>query len=186
LAVPTDALLSFWSVIEMVSSTPATNDRRMGQQPERGAVLVEFAIVSVILFTMLFGIIEFGSAFNDYQSLRQAVREGARSAVVGATSPGCTGTATAKAECAVRDGEPTIRVHFVYVDNAVSATDPTGFASDSVKVCATRLVAPITGFFPLLNNKPLRSEITMRAERDGLGLTTGSDVDPSGANWSWC
>lgn len=172
----------------MVRGTPRQPgwNGRDGDRRDRGAVLLEFAVVAVVLFTILFGIIEFGSAFNDYQSLRQVVREGARTAVVGVAAPGCTGTATAKAECAVRDGDSNIRVHIVYIDNAASGTDPTGFATDSVKVCATRLVRPVTGFFPFLNNRPLRSEITMRAERDGLGLTTGSDVDPSGANWSWC
>ena len=49
---------------------------------ERGAALVEFAIVMPLLFLLLFGVIEFAIAFNDYQSIRQGARDGARQAVV--------------------------------------------------------------------------------------------------------
>ena len=37
----------------------------------RGAAIVEFAIVAPLLFLLLFGIVELGTAFNDYQSVRQ-------------------------------------------------------------------------------------------------------------------
>ncbi len=45
---------------------------------EDGAALVEFAIVATILFTLLFGIIEFGLAFRDWLSVTSSTREGAR------------------------------------------------------------------------------------------------------------
>jgi Flp pilus assembly protein TadG len=45
---------------------------------ERGAAAVEFAIVASLLFMILFGIIQFGIAFNRYQGLQAASREGAR------------------------------------------------------------------------------------------------------------
>ncbi|MCL6520228.1 MAG: pilus assembly protein [Armatimonadetes bacterium] len=48
----------------------------------KGAALVEFAIVALLLFTMLLGIIEFGMLIKDYFALNQAVREGARSAAL--------------------------------------------------------------------------------------------------------
>jgi Flp pilus assembly protein TadG len=64
---------------------------------DRGAVLVEFALIAPFHFLMLFGIIEFGLTLNDYQSLRQGVREGAREGVVGdygdTTSCGLNGSA---------------------------------------------------------------------------------------------
>ena len=49
---------------------------------KRGAALVEFAIVVLLLFTLLFGIIEFALIMKDYLSLNQAAREGARSAAL--------------------------------------------------------------------------------------------------------
>ncbi len=49
--------------------------RRRGQ---RGAVLVEFALVSSLLVTLVVGVLEIGMAWRDYQSLNQASRSGAR------------------------------------------------------------------------------------------------------------
>ena len=48
-----------------------------------GEVLVEFAFICPILFLLIFGIIDFGSVYNDLISLRQGVREGARQGSVG-------------------------------------------------------------------------------------------------------
>jgi len=45
---------------------------------ERGAAAVEFALVLPILVMLLFGIIQFGMAFNQKQGLHAAAREGAR------------------------------------------------------------------------------------------------------------
>jgi len=49
---------------------------------ERGAVSVEFALISLLLFTILFGIIQFGLFFNRYLVYSGAAREGARVASV--------------------------------------------------------------------------------------------------------
>jgi len=48
---------------------------------QRGATLVEAAVTTLLLFTMLFGILEFGRAFNVYQTITNAAREGARFSV---------------------------------------------------------------------------------------------------------
>jgi hypothetical protein len=45
---------------------------------ERGAALVEFSIVSVLLFTLLFGIVEFGLAFRDRLTMANASQSAAR------------------------------------------------------------------------------------------------------------
>ena len=52
---------------------------------ESGVVAVEFAIISTILFLLVFGIIEFGRTYSQYEVLQGAAREGARRAAVGAT-----------------------------------------------------------------------------------------------------
>lgn len=51
---------------------------------EKGQSLVEFALVLPILLLLVFGIVEFGRAFNTYLIISNASREGARYAVVGA------------------------------------------------------------------------------------------------------
>lgn len=48
----------------------------------RAAAVVEMAIVSPLLLTMLFGIIEFGWVFSIKQSLTNAAREGCRVATM--------------------------------------------------------------------------------------------------------
>ena len=45
---------------------------------ERGASLVEFAMVTVLLFTLLFGIIEFGFVFRDRLTIANAAQSAAR------------------------------------------------------------------------------------------------------------
>ncbi len=55
------------------------------RQLQRGAALVEFALVSTLLFLLLFGIIEIGLILGDQTQVGQAAREAARSAAVGST-----------------------------------------------------------------------------------------------------
>jgi Flp pilus assembly protein TadG len=55
---------------------------------DRGAAAVEFALVSVLLFTLLFGIIGFGFVLFAQQSALHAAREGARLAAVGVNDCG--------------------------------------------------------------------------------------------------
>ena len=53
---------------------------------EDGASAVEFAIIAPLLIMLVFGIIWFGIAFMQLQTIRGAVREGARASAVGASS----------------------------------------------------------------------------------------------------
>lgn len=49
-----------------------------GRRAERGAALVEFALVTGLLTTLILGVFEIGMAWSDHQSLTQASRSGAR------------------------------------------------------------------------------------------------------------
>ncbi|MPZ95811.1 MAG: hypothetical protein GEU96_13105 [Propionibacteriales bacterium] len=68
------------------SHRPAKRCRR--RSSDDGASAVEFALVSVLLFTILFGLIQYGLYFWSLQSGSSAAREGARRAAVG--DLGCT------------------------------------------------------------------------------------------------
>jgi Flp pilus assembly protein TadG len=48
---------------------------------QRGATLVEFAVVLPVFFILIMGIYEFGRAYNIQQALTDAAREGARYSV---------------------------------------------------------------------------------------------------------
>lgn len=60
--------------------------RRKGKKSRWAAATVELAVVTPLLLTMLFGIIEYGWVFSVKQALVTAAREGARTAAL----PGST------------------------------------------------------------------------------------------------
>lgn len=107
--------------------------KAMAEAPERGASLVEFAIVLPILMMLLFGIVTGGLALNSKNSLNNAAREGAR---YGATLPVDTtmsdflddvaDVAIRSATSELDDGVPGRTVCVAYVHPAgSSATDRT-------------------------------------------------------------
>ena len=54
------------------------SSRTRRRRSERGASLLEAAIASVVVMSVIFGVIEFGLAFKDYLSMSAAVRDAAR------------------------------------------------------------------------------------------------------------
>ena len=62
---------------------------------DRGAAMVEFAIIAPLLLLLVFGIIEFGRAYNAQNTLTHAAREGAREYAI--TGDFLAAEATAKA-----------------------------------------------------------------------------------------
>lgn len=66
---------------------------------ERGQTMVEFALVAPILALLLFGVIQFGIAFNSYVTITDAARAGARKAAVSrqASCPTCEAIDAVKA-----------------------------------------------------------------------------------------
>lgn len=69
---------------------------------ERGQATVEFALILPILFVLLFGAIQFGLVFWQYQQVSAAASEGARRAAVSRTY----GDRTARAESAAKAASP--------------------------------------------------------------------------------
>ena len=61
---------------------------------ESGQTMTEFAIVLPVLVVFLFGVIQFGILFNNYMTLTDAVRAGAREAAVSRNDADPTGAAT--------------------------------------------------------------------------------------------
>ena len=56
--------------------------RRLRRGPMSGQALAEMALILPILLLLVFGLIEFGTAWRDYQVITNAAREGARWSVV--------------------------------------------------------------------------------------------------------
>jgi Flp pilus assembly protein TadG len=56
--------------------------RKLRRSSEKGATMAEFAIISVVFFMIIFGIIEFGRLFYIHNALTDAARRGARYAAL--------------------------------------------------------------------------------------------------------
>jgi hypothetical protein len=70
------------------------------RRDERGAAVVEFALILPVLVMFVFGIVEFGRAYSARIELTAAVREGARAE---ATKDGAPGLDRARIEVPVPD-----------------------------------------------------------------------------------
>ena len=55
---------------------------RKNKRSERGQALVEFSLISIVFFLLVFGMVDVGRAVWNYNTLAQATREGARYAIV--------------------------------------------------------------------------------------------------------
>lgn len=87
---------------------------------ERGASLVEFALIAPFLIFLLIGIIEFGYLFGEFNDVRHGAREGARIAAVNAGDNGFLHTTT----CDAMDLTTNITVQFT--DGASGAIGDVG------------------------------------------------------------
>jgi Flp pilus assembly protein TadG len=59
------------------------NSRKIDLRSEQGQSLTEFALALPVLALLLFAVIQFGIVFNNYVTLTDATRAGARKAAVG-------------------------------------------------------------------------------------------------------
>ncbi len=62
--------------------TKGSNRQRAGDERDRGAVAVEFALILPIFVALVFGVISFGYMLSYRQGLSQAAAEGSRAAAV--------------------------------------------------------------------------------------------------------
>lgn len=147
-------------------------------------MLVEFALLVPLALLLVFGIIEFGFAFNQNLELRSASREGARLAVV---DNGCAGHACSRSADRQRDALiAATRAKAYGLANSASikiSVDYTGttVGTDTVSVCLNYTVHSITGIFkPILNNVVLRSKSVMRLEQKPT-FSKGTDTGGPGS-----
>ena len=117
----------------------------------KGQSLVEFALVIPVFLLLLFGIVEFGRAWETMNVATSAAREGARVAAV--TGPN-VGSATSAAQRILTAGN---------INNAtISVSGPD--ANHEVQVTVTVNYTPITNFIPGLGPIPITRTTSMRWE----------------------
>ncbi|MGQ0802891.1 MAG: TadE/TadG family type IV pilus assembly protein [Actinomycetota bacterium] len=162
---------------------------------QRGATAVEFALVAVLLFTLLFGIIEFGLVGNDFLAVRFGSQEAARQAAVGTTGSdgSCSlsgpatgaGSSTRQLLCLTKErvglGSEDVRVNLVFGTG--------GYAEQSrLAVCVQTPMRSRSGLFtPLFGDRVLRSRAEARIEDlASPALQAVAETPPPGGDWSWC
>jgi Flp pilus assembly protein TadG len=77
--------------------------KRTNITSEQGQTMTEFAIVLPILVVLLFGIIQFGIAFNNYVTITDAARAGARMAAVSRQASDPVGACTNQVRSSAND-----------------------------------------------------------------------------------
>lgn len=143
------------------------------QHKERGAALVEMAMVMPLLVLLLFGIMEAGWVFAQLTETRNAAREGARIAVVD------YGDATAIAN------ETCARAHLsaggatIIISTNGDVSDPIGDPTANVTVTIQKNYESLTGYLDsTFGGTSLDSTVTMRIERPITQLAPGPTSVP--------
>ncbi len=108
---------------------------------DSGAVAVEFALVGVVLVTVLMGIVDFGVVYNEQLSVTAAARAGARVMAVQNDA--------GAASSAVRSALPTAMTQAPTI-SGVSSCPSSATAPATVSVTVNYPVHSVTGMFDSL------------------------------------
>ena len=145
------------------------------RRDQRGAALVEFIVVLPLLLVLVFGVIDFSGAFNDYQAVRQGAGAGVREAVVNQApvvgSPNCNASNVSDIHMSAGAPAPGSAAAdlICYTKSAVGLNmDDTRVAlvfnapfkpGQPMMVCVQYPVSSLTGFFSgLFNHRVLNAQ----------------------------
>jgi Flp pilus assembly protein TadG len=137
-------------------------NKRCAGHTDRGASLVEFAIVAPLLILLLFGIIEFGWLFGQYNDLKHGAREGARYSAVN----GGDDTAIRAYVCNTMEGLSAgmTQLEVSTTDGASGTRGETG----SIRVRATMSSLSGLPFITTFLPSTLVSDISFRLEQNSI------------------
>ena len=153
----------------LTQSHPQRSKRRRA-----GAALIEFAVVLLLLMTIILGDIEFSAYGKNALTIANACREGARAASIGRT--------TAQIKDRIKRSSSPLSVESpsglmklevssggtgTYVDltDKADMTANAASANDLIRITVTTRNRAVTGAFGTVFNRDLRSEVIMRRER---------------------
>ena len=162
--------------------------RKPGSKGQRGTAAVEFALIAIVFFTLLLGIIEFGRVLYVWNSVQEVTRHAAREAVVlwvdqadtarsralfgGASLPAGAEITTANISIEYMNAPGTLASPLPSspVDNLDACVDPsrTGSCIRFVEVSLTDAqYVPMIGLFTFLSIGIPASTVVMPAESLG-------------------
>ena len=180
--------------------------RRCPQSPDTGASAVEFALLSVPLFTVLFGAIAYGLYFADVLTVERGTADAARNATltVGSSTVNWTGTTSCvvnslgasdlgKVACGLSSSVRPLDGGTVYVKAQIIASGGTPDSwqpGNQLRLCSVAREEAVLPFVPLPNGGLVTSRVDMPIQPGGpasLTLTpVQMDVSAIGTDWSWC
>jgi Flp pilus assembly protein TadG len=162
-------------------------ERAAARRSESGAAAVEFALVSGVLFVVLFGILQYGLYFNDSLNTRQGVRESARQAAVEnfAFATGCTtGTTADQLLCSAHK-----RIGSTISTPKVKVKAASWTKGSPVTICAMESANPL-GVLPMPHSGWIYTKTEMSIEQVAKAATWpaggAQDAPGTGQDWSWC
>ena len=140
--------------------------KRARRRGERGQSLVEFSLVSLFFFILVFGIIDFGFGLHSWITVTNAAREGARYGAVQAPSSGSSDCNPLPAEGTIERKLCDVAANLDPDKISITVTNAQGDAGDPIIVevgYEYDLITPLTGFLhtPSLT---LASSTEMRLE----------------------
>lgn len=127
---------------EPSDANPPPGHRRGAGQ--RGAAMVEFAIVLPVLVMLAFGIVEFGRGYNTRITLTAAAREGARVLALGGTA--------ADVSARVKASAPSLDPNLIVVETRRIEPTP---AVTIVPPCTAGTVVEVRASYSLAYDIPL-------------------------------
>jgi Flp pilus assembly protein TadG len=117
--------------------------RRWRDRRERGETLIEFALGAALLFTVIFGVLQFGWAVWQYNLVADLAQEGARYGAVHGSTASSVATST--------DISNYVNTRGLGMLVTTSATWPNGGSNapgSIVQVTVTRTPGQFSGFVP--------------------------------------
>jgi len=138
---------------------------------ERGANLVEFAILAPLLIVLIFGIIDFSWVFAQNLGVRSGAREGARIAAVSFGD----GDAIADEVCARTDFISNVELVLASDQTLIPPSDEYN-PGDEVTATITSDIETLTGLFDTFFPSPftLSSTVSIRIEQTPISWADGT------------
>lgn len=137
-------------------------------ESERGASLVEFALVLPLLLALIFGLIEMSWAFAQTNDVRHGAREGARAAAVDVGDINAIGQAVCDRMDIV---QPTQSIEVTVTPVSASPSQPgEGSVGALAQITVAADLKTVTGFYDtMLVGKTISSTVEFRLEQPASG-----------------
>lgn len=147
--------------VPMASGTASRTSRHADSHGERGAALIEFALIVPFVLLLVFGIVEFSWAFSQQIDVRHGAREAGRLVAVGFGDS----ASIANRACEGMD---------LSGGQSITFSGAGGAVGDRATVRVTAPLRTLTGFLDWALPGEVSSQIQIRLEQDGDGWSNGT------------